>query len=341
MKDQEVEIRFGDLFAALLKAIRPILCFALIFALLGAGFGLRKARSFARTEGGELEDIEKAKKDIETAERQLGLTERALERFNEVEYPNAETKYEHAELMVEQRQSYIDNSIYQALDPFNCGVATLTFYIETESEQTVDPSAPWLTVDPSTVIATACTQVTSRDDEVLEKAQEIMGTQTELRFIKELITVSAVSDHFVEIRVYNQDAAVAEKVVDYLYGAILERLEGKVEPFALQMSLVLTGMFFSKREISVGNEILLSANRLQFASTKDKVNLITQMFDRMMLSPDEGREILQLPPLPNGIGQKYFIRGEYLSEAEREKLRGAGSAKKTEAEEDAENAGNE
>ena len=117
--------------------------------------------------------------------------------------------------------------------------------------------------------------------------------------------------------------------------------EGKVEPFALQMSLVLTGMFFSKREISVGNEILLSANRLQFASTKDKVNLITQMFDRMMLSPDEGREILQLPPLPNGIGQKYFIRGEYLSEAEREKLRGAGSAKKTEAEEDAENAGNE
>ncbi len=117
--------------------------------------------------------------------------------------------------------------------------------------------------------------------------------------------------------------------------------EGKVEPFALQMSLVLTGMFFSKREISVGNEILLSANRLQFASTKDKVNLITQLFDRMMLSPDEGREILQMPPLPDGIGKKYYIRGEYLSENEREKLRGAGSAKKTEAEEDAENAGNE
>lgn len=112
--------------------------------------------------------------------------------------------------------------------------------------------------------------------------------------------------------------------------------EGAIEPFALQASLVLTGMFFSDREIAVGNDILLSANRLQFASTKDKVEIITQMFDRKMLSPDEGREILQMPPLPDGLGKGYYIRGEYLSETERAKMRGAGKdgeQEKTEEEE--------
>ena len=47
MNDREIEIRIADLFAAVLKAAKPILCFALILALLGAGYGLRKANSSA------------------------------------------------------------------------------------------------------------------------------------------------------------------------------------------------------------------------------------------------------------------------------------------------------
>lgn len=93
--------------------------------------------------------------------------------------------------------------------------------------------------------------------------------------------------------------------------------ESKIEPFALQLSLVMTSMFFSEREIAAGNEITFSANRLQFASTKDKVNIITQLFDRGMLNGDEGREIMQMPPLPDGKGQQYFIRGEYVGTDER------------------------
>ena len=93
--------------------------------------------------------------------------------------------------------------------------------------------------------------------------------------------------------------------------------EGKVEPFALQLSLALTQMFFSDREVALGNEIFFSSNRLQFASTKDKVEIITQLFDRGMICGDEGREMLQMPPLPNGQGQKYFIRGEYVDQASR------------------------
>lgn len=99
--------------------------------------------------------------------------------------------------------------------------------------------------------------------------------------------------------------------------------EGKIEVFALQMSLALTDMFFTDREQAAGNDIMLSANRLQFATLQDKVNTIQQLFDRGMLSRDEGREIMQMPPLPDGQGQGYYIRGEYISDEERAAVRGA------------------
>lgn len=265
MNNREIEIRIADLFAAVLKAAKPILCFALILAMLGAGYGLRKAKSYERTETGELEAVEKAQKLVETTELQLSLAERALERYNEVEYPNAEKKYEHAQMMVEQRQNYIDESIYQSLDPFNCGVSTLTFYIETEDTQIeADPNSPWLALDPRATIAMACTQVISHDDRILEKVQEIMGIHTEIRFVKELVSVSKVSDQFVEIRAYNQDANVAEKVVDYLYQTIIERLDGKVDPFTANVISRFTGydVIWSMNDRQISNEDkLLSAER--------------------------------------------------------------------------------
>ncbi len=88
--------------------------------------------------------------------------------------------------------------------------------------------------------------------------------------------------------------------------------ETKVEFFGVQLSLVMSNMFFPKEAIASGDEILWTANRLQFASTADKVQIITQLFDRGMLNRDEGREIMQMGPLPNGEGKTYFIRGEYI-----------------------------
>lgn len=87
--------------------------------------------------------------------------------------------------------------------------------------------------------------------------------------------------------------------------------EGKIEPFALQASLVICSMLFSDRQIAAGNGIEFSANRLQFATTRNKLNTITQMFDRGMLSRNEGREILQMPGI-GPEGDRFFIRGEYI-----------------------------
>ena len=86
--------------------------------------------------------------------------------------------------------------------------------------------------------------------------------------------------------------------------------EGQIEPYAIQLSQILTNMFYSKHELSFGNEIILEANRLQYASNVTKLSIVTQMFDRGFLTHNQGLEIFNMAPVDNG--DKYFIRREYV-----------------------------
>jgi hypothetical protein len=85
--------------------------------------------------------------------------------------------------------------------------------------------------------------------------------------------------------------------------------EGKIEPFALQLSLVLSNMMFTPREISFGNALLLTANRLQYASNKTKLEMSTQLFDRGLLCRNDIMDLWCLPHVEDG--DKYYIRKEY------------------------------
>lgn len=85
--------------------------------------------------------------------------------------------------------------------------------------------------------------------------------------------------------------------------------EGAIEPFAIQLSDVLTRMLFTLRERSQGSGIFLSANRLQYMTNTDKLNVSAQMMDRGIMTINEVREIWQLPPVQNGDVR--IIRGEY------------------------------
>lgn len=93
--------------------------------------------------------------------------------------------------------------------------------------------------------------------------------------------------------------------------------EGAIEPFAIQFSEVMTRMLFTFREQSQGNSIMATANRLQYLSNSEKLNVSSQMLDRGIMNRDEAREIWNLPPLPNGEGQAYIIRGEYWNANEK------------------------
>ena len=87
--------------------------------------------------------------------------------------------------------------------------------------------------------------------------------------------------------------------------------EGAIEPFAIQFSDVVTKMLFTERERASGSFLMATANRLQYMSNAEKLNVSAQMADRGIMNRDEIREIWNLPPLPNGQGQAYTIRGEY------------------------------
>lgn len=86
--------------------------------------------------------------------------------------------------------------------------------------------------------------------------------------------------------------------------------EGKLEPFAIQLSLVMTNMTFSGKELAFGNGIMWTANRLQYASSQTKLNIVTQLFDRGFLTQNQGLEIFNMADIGEK-GDKHFIRKEY------------------------------
>ena len=89
--------------------------------------------------------------------------------------------------------------------------------------------------------------------------------------------------------------------------------EGAVEPWAIQFSEVMTKMLFTLREQSQGNGVFASANRLQYMSNADKLNVAEKMADRGLMTRNEIREIFNLPPLPEEIGNTLPVRGEYYN----------------------------
>lgn len=91
--------------------------------------------------------------------------------------------------------------------------------------------------------------------------------------------------------------------------------EGAIEPFAIQFSEVLTKMLFTLRERSEGNEVMATANRLQYLSNGEKLNVSAQLLDRGIISINDAREIWNLPPVEGGDAR--IIRGEYYNADEK------------------------
>ena len=87
--------------------------------------------------------------------------------------------------------------------------------------------------------------------------------------------------------------------------------DGKIEPFAIQLEQVLTRMLFTDFEQGHGAKALVTANRLQYMSTADKISFIATLGDRGFITINEGRELINYSPLPEDKGDLIPIRGEY------------------------------
>ena len=99
--------------------------------------------------------------------------------------------------------------------------------------------------------------------------------------------------------------------------------EGAIEPFAIQLSEVLTKMLFTEREMAFGSGIFFTSNRIQYMNNSDKLSVSRDVLDRGVLSINEAREIWQLAPI-NG-GDIHILRGEYYNSQTGEKVEQIGA----------------
>ena len=104
----------------------------------------------------------------------------------------------------------------------------------------------------------------------------------------------------------NEDV-VMNKADEDTYNAFYE---GKVETFAVQLGFVLTAMTYTANEIAHGNEIMLSANRLEFASNSTKLQVATALFDRGIWCGNQVADVFQSAHYDGG--DRHVIRGEYI-----------------------------
>lgn len=86
--------------------------------------------------------------------------------------------------------------------------------------------------------------------------------------------------------------------------------EGEIETFSIQLSLVISNMLYSPKELAFGNSIMFTANRLQYASNTTKLNVSTQLYDRGLITLNQVMDIWNLSHVENGDQRR--IRGEYV-----------------------------
>ena len=129
-------------------------------------------------------------------------------------------------------------------------------------------------------------------------------------------TVDADQMEQIRQNVYNYFGVNEDVLQNKAFGdAWSASYEGAIEPFAIQFSEAITKAMFSERERAQGSLIMATANRLQYMSNNDKLNVSSQLLDRGIFSINDVREIWNLPPVENG--DLRVIRGEYYSADEK------------------------
>ena len=130
---------------------------------------------------------------------------------------------------------------------------------------------------------------------------------------QEAYKVDADQQKVIEENVFDYFAVNREILQNQAFGdKWLAFYEGFVEWFAIQLGEVISGMIFTDRERSAyDNQVFFTSNRLQYMSNADKLNAVMQLGDRGLATRNELREILNMEPLPEEIGNQIPARGEY------------------------------
>jgi len=156
-----------------------------------------------------------------------------------------------------------------------------------------------------------------RDEDLKVKAQDF--AQNYLQISNNSTTVAAVDAKADAIQVKNEsyvpNAAniqtqeervysffnTNKKIVQSAYSEDewISYYEATIEPVLQQMAGEYTRKLFSRRERGCGNEIIFDSSKLTFASMKTKLQL-GGLADRGIMTPNEIRDVFNLPPVDGG-----------------------------------------
>lgn len=144
------------------------------------------------------------------------------------------------------------------------------------------------------------------------------STYTDIKQLEQkAFTVPAEELKEIRTSVYNYFGVNDKILQSEAYGdAWAAFYESVIEPFAIQFSESMTLAAFTDTEIQHGSYFMATSNRLQYMTTKEKMEVSAAMFDRGIWNRDDVREIWNMAPLPDQQGQAYIIRGEYITLAE-------------------------
>jgi len=75
--------------------------------------------------------------------------------------------------------------------------------------------------------------------------------------------------------------------------------DSRIEPFLVALSLEMTKKVFTERELAFGNAINYESGRIQYSSTRTKLNMV-QLVDRGAMTPNEWRSLFNMAPIEGG-----------------------------------------
>lgn len=108
---------------------------------------------------------------------------------------------------------------------------------------------------------------------------------------------------FREAVLYANGTSLAIMSGDYTKEQKEAYYEHALEADIKSLGQAMSRCIFSAREDSYGNEIVLYPNKIVFMSMSEKIAAMQTLVPSGSLLKDEARELIGLPPLPNGMGQ--------------------------------------
>lgn len=134
-------------------------------------------------------------------------------------------------------------------------------------------------------------------------------------------TIDAEQQKLIQTNVFNYFGANEAVMQNAASGDAMDAFyNGAIEPFAIQLSDVMTKMTYTPKERAYGAKVMVTANRLQYMPVAQKIQLARQMGDRGILTINEIRDLFNYAPLDDG--DRATIRGEYYFLNDKEEISG-------------------